>query len=114
MMPLPFMAQFMPHGHCNLWTSSLGWLNVLTDTFTALAYFSIPLPLISFFRRRGRDFSFTGTLLAFAIFILAYGATHVMEAWNIWHADYCVAVAIKVVTAVASIITAIYIIRLYP
>ncbi len=114
MTSVPLMAQFMPHGHCYLWTPSLVWLNVLADTFTALAYFSIPLTLISFFRRRGRDFPFNGTLLAFAIFILACGATHVMEIWNIWHSDYWLAGAIKVVTAVASIITAIYIIRLQP
>ena len=114
MISVPFLAQFMPHGHCYLWTPSLVWLNVIADTLTAFAYFSIPLTLVTFFRRRGRDFPFNVTLLAFAVFILACGATHVMEVWNIWHAAYWVAGAIKGVTAVASIVTAVYIFRLQP
>ncbi len=114
MMPVPPLAQFIPHGHCYLWMPSLVWLNVIADTLIALAYFSIPLTLLAFFRKRGRDFPFNATLLAFAVFILACGATHVLEVWNIWHSDYWVAGTIKGITAVASVITAIYIIRLQP
>src|SRR5579862_852714 len=30
---------FMPHGYCDLWKSSLVWLHVISDALIALAYF---------------------------------------------------------------------------
>ena len=45
-------GDFMPHGYCYLWQPALIWLHVVSDTLIALAYFSIPLTLIHFVRRR--------------------------------------------------------------
>jgi PAS domain S-box-containing protein len=45
---------------------------------------------------------------------VACGATHVMEVWNLWHAQYWLAGGLKAVTALASVATAILLVRLVP
>src|SRR5690606_33827250 len=52
--------------------------------------------------------------VSFALFILACGATHALEVWNIWHANYWTAGSVKALTAMASVTTAIALIRLLP
>ena len=104
---------FMPHGHCYLWKPELLWLNVISDSFIALAYMTIPCTLLYFVRKR-RDIPFDWMLVAFGIFILACGATHIMEVWVIWNPSYWLIGMIKAVTAVASIVTAILLVKLMP
>src|SRR4029077_4301874 len=48
------------------------------------------------------------------VFIIACGTTHVMEVWNLWHAQYWLAGVVKAVTAAASVTTAILLVRLVP
>jgi PAS domain S-box-containing protein len=91
----------------------LVWLHVVSDLLIALAYFSIPITLIYFIRKR-RDLPFNWIFVCFGVFILACGATHAMEVWNLWHADYWLAGSVKVITAMASIFTAILLVRLIP
>jgi PAS domain S-box-containing protein len=104
---------FMPHGYCYLWQPGLVWLHVLSDSLIALAYFSIPITLIYFIRKR-RDLPFDWMFVSFGTFILACGATHAMEVWNIWHGAYWLAGFIKAITAVASVATAILLVKLVP
>lgn len=103
----------MPHGHCYLWEPALLWLHVLSDTLIAAAYFTIPLTLVYFVRRR-KDMQFDWMLLCFAIFILACGASHLMEIWTVWYPTYWLAGAIKAVTALASLPTAYLLMKLVP
>lgn len=98
-------VNFMPHGHCFLWTPDVLWLNVVSDSIIATAYYSIPLALYYLVRKRG-DIQYHWILLMFALFILACGTTHIMEVWNIWHADYRLAGFIKAFTAGVSLVTA--------
>ena len=104
---------FMPHGHCYFWTGSLVALHAVSDTLTALAYYSIPITLVAFVRRR-RDLDFHWMFLCFAVFILACGTTHLLEVWNIWHANYWLSGGFKAVTALASVPTAVLLVRLLP
>lgn len=104
---------FMPHGHCYLWQPGVLWLHVLSDAFVALAYTSISFTLLYFVRKR-RDIPFNWMLLSFGIFIIACGATHLMEIWTIWTPTYWLAGMIKAVTAVASVATAVMLIKLVP
>ena len=104
---------FMPHGHCYLWEPALLWLHVASDTLIALAYFTIPVTLIYFVRRR-TDLQFHWMFTCFAVFILACGASHVMEIWTIWHPDYWLSGLIKAITAMASIPTAYLLAKLMP
>jgi hypothetical protein len=69
---------FMPHGHCFLWTPGLLWLSVVSDSLIGLAYLTILITLIYFVQKR-RDIPFNGMFVAFGVFILACGATHVMD-----------------------------------
>jgi CheY-like chemotaxis protein len=104
---------FMPHGYCYLWNPGLVWLHVTSDSLLAAAYLSIPLTLIYFVRRR-QDSPFHRMFLCFGTFIIASGATHIMEVWNLWNADYRLTGFIKGVTALASVFTVILLIPLIP
>jgi PAS domain S-box-containing protein len=52
--------------------------------------------------------------LAFGAFIVACGATHFMEVWTLWEPQYWVSAGVKVVTAVASVATALVLPPLVP
>src|ERR1700730_7594051 len=104
---------FMPHGFCYSWNAGLVWLHVISDSLIALAYLSIPITLVYFIRKR-RDVPFNWVFLCFGVFILACGGTHLMEVWTLWRANYWLSGAVKAVTAVASVATAVLLVRLIP
>jgi PAS domain S-box-containing protein len=106
-------SDFMPHGYCYLWNPGLVWLHVVSDSLIALAYFSIPITLVYFIRKR-RDLPFNWMFVCFGVFILACGGTHAMSVWNLWHADYWSSGGVKAVTAFASVLTAILLVPLVP
>jgi PAS domain S-box-containing protein len=106
-------GEFMPHGYCYMWNPGLVWLHVISDSLIALSYFTIPFTLLWFVRKR-RDLPFSWMFVLFGTFIVACGATHVMEVWNLWHAQYWLAGGLKAVTALASVATAILLVRLVP
>jgi len=105
--------KFAPHGYCLLWQPELIWTHVVADALIAAAYFSIPLALIHFIRRR-RDLEFSWVFWLFATFIVACGLTHVLAIWTLWNADYGIEALVKVVTAIASVGTAIILWPLIP
>jgi len=104
---------FMPHGYCYLWDRGLVWLHLVSDVLIALAYFSIPITLLYFVRKR-RDLPFHWMFLCFGVFIIACGSTHVMEVWTLWHATYWLSGIVKATTALASVPTAILLVQLVP
>jgi len=106
-------SSFMPHGHCYLWTPSLLWSNVVSDLIIAGSYFSIPVALWYFVRKRP-DLPFRWIFVMFGIFVMACGTTHVLAVWTIWKPDYWIDAAVKVLTAAASVPTAILLWPLIP
>ena len=102
---MEFFSEFMPHGHCYAWTPSILWASVVSDVTIAISYFSIPVALLYFMRKR-EDLPFSWIFALFGVFILACGTGHVFEVWNTWHGAYGGQAVIKVITAVASIGTA--------
>ncbi len=108
-----FSTDFMPHGHCYFWRPEIVWLHVISDALTALAYFVIPLGLIQLVRKR-RDLAFHWMFVLFGVFILACGTTHLMAIWTLWHPVYRLDGVIKAITALASVPTAILLMRLVP
>jgi hypothetical protein len=60
--------QWEPHGHCFLWTPALLWTIVLSNLLIGLAYYSIPLTLLTLVRKR-QDLVHRGVFVLFAIFI---------------------------------------------
>ena len=101
---------FMPHGHCYFWNPELVSLHVISDSLIVLAYFSIPVTLFHFLRKK----PFNWIFLAFGTFIMACGTTHVMEIWNVWNASYWLAGLIKAITATASVSTAFALVWIVP
>jgi PAS domain S-box-containing protein len=104
---------FMPHGMCYLWRPAILAIHVGADSLIALAYFTIPFTLVYFVRKRA-ELRFTWIFLCFAMFIVACGTSHVMEIWTIWFPMYWLSGGIKVITALASVMTAILLIKLVP
>jgi hypothetical protein len=99
-------SMFSPHGICLLWEPELIWLHVTSDAVIATAYFSIPVALSIFVSKR-RDVDFGWIFWAFAIFIMACGFTHVLSIVTLWVPAYSIEAIVKVMTAVASIVTAV-------
>ena len=106
-------SPFVSHGYGYMWVPALLWLYVISDSLIALSYFSIPLTLVYFFRKR-RDLPFRRMFPCFGIFIFVCGVTHAMDVWTLWHADYWVAGVVKAVTAIASLATAALLVKLVP
>ena len=106
-------AGFMPHGMCYQWQPGILALHVIADSLIALAYFSIPFTLLYFVRRR-KDLQFNWIYVCFAVFIIACGLTHLMEIWTVWEPVYWLSGGVKAVTALASVPTAILLVRLVP
>ncbi|SCZ07800.1 sensor histidine kinase [Pseudomonas sp. NFACC37-1] len=105
--------RFMPHGHCYMWRPDLLWTNVIADGLITLSYVTIPFTLLYFIHKR-KDVPFDWMLAAFGVFILACGTSHVMEILTIWQPYYWLSALVKVITAIASMITAILLVRLVP
>jgi PAS domain S-box-containing protein len=105
---------FMPHGMCYQWQPGVLAIHVISDGLISLAYLSISGTLLYFVHRRRLDLKHEWIFLCFAVFIIACGFTHAMEIWTIWHPTYWVAGGIKLVTALASVSTAILLIRYFP
>ncbi|MES1200459.1 MAG: PAS domain S-box protein [Pseudomonadota bacterium] len=104
---------FMPHGMCLLWRPGIFWMHAVSDTIVALSYYSIPIALIYFVRRR-KDMAFPWVFYMFGAFILACGTTHLMSLWTLWHPDYVWDGLIKAVTAGLSVATAVVLWPLMP
>jgi PAS domain S-box-containing protein len=103
----------MPHGFCYHWNPGLLGLHAISDTLIALAYFCMPVVLIRIARKRP-DLPFSGAFLYFSVFIAACGATHLMEVLTLWVPSYWLSGGVKLLTAGASIPTAVFLARLAP
>jgi PAS domain S-box-containing protein len=104
---------YLPHGYCFTWTPELLWTMVGADALIAAAYFSIPLAILSFLRKRG-DSSMNLVAVLFCAFIFACGLTHVMDVWTIWQPDYGLQALLKIITALISVVTALALWHLLP
>jgi diguanylate cyclase (GGDEF)-like protein/PAS domain S-box-containing protein len=105
--------QFIPHGHCYLWKPELLGLHILSDALTAIAYFSIPVMLVYFVKKR-HDLPFHSIFLLFGAFIVACGVTHVMDIWTLWFPTYWLSGLVKAIAAFISCMTALSLLPLIP
>lgn len=103
----------MAHGYCFLWKPELMWLHAGSDFLIALAYFSIPLLLIYFVRRR-QDVPFQGIFLLFSTFIVSYGTGHLLDILTLWYPAYWRSGLMKAMTAIVSLYTASELMPLMP
>jgi two-component sensor histidine kinase len=100
-------AGFIPHGYCLQWRPDVLGLHMVSDAIIALAYFSIPLAIAAFVRRRP-DLAAEHRRVAvlFAVFILGCGLTHVFGIVVLWRPFYVEDGLVKAFTALVSLVTA--------
>ncbi len=103
----------LPHAVCLTGSMGLLWGMVIADALIATAYFSIPVTLVRYLRKRGPQ---PGNWVAglFSAFIFACGLTHVLDIWTVWQPYYGALVLAKAGTALLSIATAVAIWQLLP
>lgn len=106
-------GDFMPHGHCYLWLPEILWTNVFSDAIIAVAYYSIPVSIMLFVRKR-KDIDLKMVPVLFSAFIFLCGTTHLMGILTVWKGYYGIHGLLKAATAIVSIATAIWIWRLLP
>src|SRR4028118_988024 len=104
---------FIPKGYCYLWKSELMMLHIVSDFLIAIAYYSIPVTLVYFFRKRV-DLPLNRIILLFSALIIACGTSHVMEIWTLWYPIYWLSGFVKAVTAAISLYTAVELVSLVP
>lgn len=107
-----FGTDFLPHVYC-LRSALIVWLSAVSDAIIAAAYFIIPALLLSLARGR-RDLARHWLFPLFAAFILGCGLTHALGVVTLWVPIYRFDALIKLLTALASILTAIALVRLLP
>ena len=107
---MDFFQDYMPHIHCYLGDAPLTWTMATTDALIGIAYMMISISLYRLVR--SIQLPFSGMFIAFGLFIFACGATHFMELYTLWVPAYWVSAALKTVTAGASIMTALHLIRM--
>ncbi len=100
-----FRTDYMPHGHCYLWKPEILWLNIVSDSLIALAYFSIPVALYYIVEKR-TDMEFRGIFILFSAFIFMCGITHMFSIYTIYTGAYGIHGIIKFLTAIISCLTA--------
>src|SRR5947208_4504137 len=105
---------FGPHGACLLWLPGLIALYVGSDTLIGLAYVSISATLIYLVYTTRRTIPFQWVFVAFGIFIIACGTTHFLDVWTLWVPVYWLLGTVKVLTALASVATALALPPLVP
>lgn len=108
-----FKTDYMPHGHCYWWKPDILWLNVVSDSLIAMAYFSIPLVLYYFTKKRP-ELEFRGLFILFSLFILLCGITHVVSIFVIWNGAYGIHGLFKLATGIVSCITAYQLFKIVP
>lgn len=104
----------MPHELCYLREPKLVWLHVVSDLLIGTAYVSISATLGYLVYKASRGIPFHWVFLAFGLFIVSCGFTHFMEVWVIWEPVYWMSGYVKIVTAAASVATAIALFPLLP
>jgi hypothetical protein len=104
---------FTPRRQCMNYEPDVIWLHFGSDLVIALAYFSIPVALIYFARKR-KDLAHHAVFSLFALFIILCGTTHLFNIWALWQPLYRLDGVVKLLTAMASAATAIFVWRLMP
>lgn len=82
------------------------WLNIVSDSLIAIAFFSIPFTLGYYTRKRAGS-KLRGTVLMCATFMIACGATHLLLVWNMWHTSHRLESVVKAIAAAVTVAAAI-------
>src|SRR5262245_18833863 len=107
---------FPPRWECGAeWAQepAVGWIHILSDVAIFAAYTAIPLMLLYFIFHK-KTGAFLPIFWLFAVFILACGTVHLVEATIFWHAWYRLSALAKLITAGASVATVVALVPQMP
>jgi signal transduction histidine kinase len=104
---------FMPRWICGQWSETLGWLYIISNIATGLAYLSIPILLYKFVKKR-KEKLFNKVFVCFILFIFFCGTTHLVDAIIFWFPFYRLNAVVLCFTAVISWITVFVLYRFLP
>jgi signal transduction histidine kinase len=106
-------ADWPPRWHCGKWSEFHGWFYIISDLLIWSAYFAIPLVILKFITRKVNA-RFVRAYFLFAAFILACGATHLLDAVSFWFPAYRLNALVRFITGVVSWITVFHVVKLLP
>lgn len=99
---------YLPHWFCYLGNRTLVLTHLTTDLIIGISYLSISLTLgYLVWRTHGSIPPSHWMMLAFGTFIIACGGTHIVEAITLWKPIYWFSAYVKIITASASLATAV-------
>ena len=105
---------FPPRWECgDAWTSAHGYVHIISDVAIFAAYTAIPLLLLYFIFHK-KTGAFMPVFALFAVFILACGCVHLIEATIFWYPWYRFSGFMKAVTAIVSLCTVGALVPLLP
>ncbi|MXV16641.1 sensor histidine kinase [Hufsiella ginkgonis] len=99
--------------HCGRWSAFHGWLYIASDLLTWSAYFTISLVIVRFITKKSQA-RFLRLYILFAIFIMACGTTHLLDALSFWYPAYRLSALIRFITAVVSWATIYHLVGVLP
>ncbi len=106
-------SDWPPRWHCGHWTDFHGWLYIISDVLIWAAYYAIPILIIRFITKKQKQ-QFAKIYWLFAVFILACGFTHLLDAITFWYPMYRLNALARFITAIASWVTLYNIFKLLP
>ena len=108
-----FSGDYMPHGMCYAWEPSIMWLSIASDLLIASSYFSIPIAILMFVKKRQVS-NYRHIYILFALFIFFCGVTHLFSILTIFKGYYGIQSILKAITAVISFATAVAVFKYLP
>ncbi len=105
---------FPARWQCGDWSTFHGWLYILSDLTTWLAYFAIPSILLFFIYERKQSARYHKIVVYFILFILFCGATHLLDAIIFWIPVYKLSALIRFSTAIISMVTVFSLVSVMP
>ena len=106
-------AGLTPHGFCLSWNPAIIYTHVAGNVLTAVSYFAVAAALLIFTLRRP-DLEFRALFIAFIVVFGLCGVAHLSDVVTLWVPAYGAQGLYKLLTGVASLVTAMIGWRLLP
>lgn len=103
----------LPVGQCYAWTPGLLWLNTIADLLIGLALLTGAFVLWRLARSR-TDAPTKSLFTCLAALLGACGAAHLIDVWNVWHADHWLSAIVTTLAALVAIPAAWWLSRAAP
>src|SRR5690349_22389812 len=107
-------TEWPPRWKCGYWSDFHGWLYIISDLMIWTAYFLIPVIIVSYLIKKKTAVKFNKAYVYFAAFILLCGSTHFMDAAMFWIPMYRINALLRAATAVISLFTVYYLVKILP